>query len=188
MKTSSVSLLLVTAALLVVPALAQDEMTDPGAKPAGGARMKKNHQELIKLYDRNGDGRLDDEEKAAAHKAMRKEGGGENDRRKQMLKRFDRDGDGRLNDAERAEAEKARELIEKNGGAGKLREQAIKRFDQDGDGRLNETERAAAEKFRTEHVKKFDADGDGQLNEAERETARQALMAGQPAGQRKKNQ
>lgn len=188
MKTSSVSLTLLTAALLAVPAPAQDEMTDPGAKPAAAGRMKKNHEELIRLYDKNGDGRLDEDEKAAAHKAMRMEGGGgEKDRRKKILKVFDKDGDGRLNDAERAEAEKARAMLEKNGGPGKFRDQALKRFDKDGDGQLNETERAAAEKFRAEQIKKFDADGDGQLNDAEKETALKAFMEGGPAGKRKKD-
>jgi Ca2+-binding EF-hand superfamily protein len=177
MKTSSVSPLLLTAALLLVPARAQEEMD---AKPAAGG-MKKNHQELIQKYDKNGDGRLDEDEKAAAHSAMRKKGDGEGEKRKQMIKLFDKDGDGRLNDAEWAEARKAREMIEKNGGDGKVREQAIKRFDKDGDGQLNESERAEAEKFK----KKFDADGDGRLSESEREMARKEAMGDKPAGKRK---
>jgi Ca2+-binding EF-hand superfamily protein len=184
MKTSSVSSLLLTAALLAVPALAQNEM-NPREKPAAAGAMKKTHQEMIQKYDQNGDGRLDEDEKAAAHAAMRKDGGGEGDRRKQMLKRFDKDGDGKLNDAERAAAEKAREAMEKGGG-GKFREQAIKRFDQDGDGKLNETEQAEAEKFRAEQLKKFDADGDGQLNETERETARKEMKGDKP-GKRKQD-
>lgn len=164
MKTSSVSLVVLTALLLAVPARAQKEM--PAADTPGemAGRMKQNHEELIKRHDKNRDGRLDEEEKAAAHAAMRKEGGGgQGDRRRQLLKRFD-----------------------KNGGAGKFREQLRKRFDQDGDGRLDDRERAAAEKFRAEQVKKFDQDGDGQLNEAEREVALRALMADPPAGKQKK--
>jgi len=134
MKTSSVSLALLTVALLAVPAGAQTEKMDMGpteAKPEAG-KMKRNREELIKRFDKNGDGKLDEDEKAAAHKAMRKEGGGGgNDRYKELLRRFDKNGDGRLDDAERAEAEKARELVEKNGGAGKFRELALKRFDKD---------------------------------------------------------
>src|SRR4051812_3611252 len=139
MKTSSVSLLLLTAALVPVPALAQNEM-----KPTEPAKtsLKDNYKEYIQKYDKNGDGRLDDEEKAAAHAAMRKEGvaGGDMERRKEILRRFDKDGDGRLNAAERAEAEKAREMVERNGGEGKFRALLLKRFDKDGDGMLNATE------------------------------------------------
>ena len=188
MKTSSVSLVVLTALLLAVPARARNEMpaADTADKPAG--RPKKNYQEFIKRHDKNGDGRLDEEEKAEAHAVMRKEGGGrQGDRRKQLLKRFDKNGDGRLDDAERVEAEKARELLEQNRAAGKFREQLRKRFDQDGDGRLDDGERAAAEKFRAEQVKKFDQDGDGQLNDAEREVARQAFTADPPAGKQKKD-
>lgn len=187
MKTSSVSTLLLTAALLAVPAFAQNEMDPTETKPAGGGKMKKNHQEIIQKYDKNGDGRLDEDEKAAAHAMSRKEGAGEGEGRKQMLKRFDKDGDGQLNEAERAEAKKAREMLEKNGGGGKFREQVLKKFDKDGDGQLNDTERAEAEKFRAEQLKKFDADGDGQLNDTEKEASLKAFMDGKPAGKRKKD-
>lgn len=132
MKTSSVSLVVLTALLLAVPARAQQEMpaADNPDEPAG--RMKKNYQELIKHHDQNGDGRLDEEEKAAAHAAMRKEGGGgQGDRRKQLLKRFDKNRDGRLDDKERAAAEK-------------FRGEHMKKFDQDGDGQLNAAEREVA--------------------------------------------
>lgn len=187
MKTSPVSLALLTAALLAVPAPAQNNMPAACTPEESGERMRKNHQELVKRYDKNGDGRLDEAEKAAAHAAMRTTGDGENGRRKMLLKRYDKNGDGRLDDAERAEAEKARAMVERNGGGGKFREQMLKRFDRDGDGRLNEQEQAEAEKFRAEQVKKFDQDGDGQLNEAEREAALKAFMADQSADKRKKD-
>jgi Ca2+-binding EF-hand superfamily protein len=179
MKTSSVSLALLTAALLAVSARAQAEKIEMGpteAKPEAD-RMKQSREELIKRFDKNGDGKLDEDEKAAAHKAMRMEGGGYAGRQKEILRRFDKNGDGRLDDGERAEAEKARELVEKNGGMGRFRELVLKRFDLDGDGKLNEAERAAAAKFRAEQLKKFDKDGDGQLNDAERAEALKAFMA-----------
>lgn len=175
MKTSSVSPLLLAVALLAVPALAQNEMKAP---EAADGKMSKNLQELIKKYDKNGDGKLDEDEKAAAHAAMRKEGaGGAMDRYKQILMRFDKDGDGKLNDAERAEAEKARAMIERNGGEAKFSAMILKRFDKNGDGRLDDAERAEARKFRDEQIKKFDKDGDGKLNDAEREEALKAFMA-----------
>lgn len=183
MKTSSVSLALFTAALLAVSARAQTEMSVPEARPkpempAETDKNKQRHEELIKRFDKNGDGKLDEAEKAAAHKAMRREGGGgQGDRYKELLRRFDKNGDGRLDDAERAEAEKARELVERNGGMGKFRALVLKRFDQDGDGKLNDAERAEAARFRAEQLRKFDQDGDGQLNDGEREAALKAFMA-----------
>ena len=186
MKTSPVSLFLWTTALLTVPALAQDEMK-PAMAPQGS--LKQNYKEYIKKWDKNGDGRLDEDEKAAAHAEMRKEGpAGEGELRKRVIKRFDKDGDGRLNDAERAEAEKAREMLERNGGVDRFRERVLKRFDHDGDGHLNETEQAEADKFRAEQLKKFDANGDGKLNEAEREKALQAFMDNRPAAKKKKKE
>jgi Ca2+-binding EF-hand superfamily protein len=154
MKTSTVSPLLLTALLLAVPALAQNEMNPSGKDAGASGEMKKNHQEMIKKYDQNGDGRLDDDEKAAAHAAMRKgdgkkgaaKKGSEGERRKQWLERFDKDGDGKLNAAERSEAEKAREQMGPKGGT--MREEMVKRFDKDGDGKLNEAERAEAQKPR----------------------------------------
>lgn len=132
MKTSSVSLVILTATLFAVPARAQQEMPAADTPDKLAGPMKKNYQELIKRHDKNGDGRLDEEEKAAAHAAMRKEGGGgQGDRRKQLLKRFDKNGDGRLDDTERAAAEK-------------FRAKQLKKFDQDGDGQLSDAEREVA--------------------------------------------
>ena len=186
MKTSPVSLLIWTAALLAVPALAQNEMKPTMTKDGS---LKQNYKEFIKKWDLNGDGRLDEDEKAAAHAEMRKEGvagvTADAERRKQILKRFDKDGDGQLNDAERAEAEKAREMLARNGGPDRFRERALKRFDHDGDGRLNEAEQAEADQFRAAQVKKFDKDGDGKLNDAEREEALKAFMNDVPAAKKK---
>jgi Ca2+-binding EF-hand superfamily protein len=179
MKTSSVSLFLLTAGLLAVPAAAQKEMK---AAPAMEGSLKQNYKEYIKKWDLNGDGRLDEDEKAAAHAEMRKEGAGpDGERWKQILKRFDKDGDGKLNAAERAEAEKAREMLQRNGGMEKYRALVLKRFDHDGDGRLNPAEQAEADKFRAEMAKKFDKNGDGKLDDEEREEALKAFMAETPA-------
>ena len=45
----------------------------------------------VKKYDKNGDGKLDQEERAALQK----------DRQAEMLKKYDKDGDGKLDEAER---------------------------------------------------------------------------------------
>ena len=57
------------------------------------------HDAVIQKFDKNGDGKLDDAERAdmrAAFKARRAE------HRKAMLSRFDKNGDGKLDGAERA--------------------------------------------------------------------------------------
>ena len=60
---------------------------------------------VLEKFDKDGDGKLNDEELAAAKKAQ----SGKRERAKQadVIKEFDKDGDGRLNDAEKAEARKA---------------------------------------------------------------------------------
>ncbi len=45
----------------------------------------------VKKYDKNGDGKLDQEERAALQK----------DRQDEMLKKYDKNGDGKLDDSER---------------------------------------------------------------------------------------
>jgi Ca2+-binding EF-hand superfamily protein len=196
MKTSanSIGLCILTATLFAIPALAQtpppasapvSAPTADETNPESATAMEKRHQELIKRFDKNGDGKLDEAEKAAAREEMKKEG--ENPRglggaggghwREEMLKRFDKNGDGKLDEAERAEMRKARQLVEQNGGFGRYREAILRRFDKDGDGRLNEAERAEAQKFRAEQIRKFDKDGDGRLNDEERTEAFKAFMA-----------
>ena len=62
------------------------------AKPAAGPRG-----EALKKYDKNGDGKLDETERAAMKK----------DREAEMLKKFDKNGDGKLDDAEKEAAKAA---------------------------------------------------------------------------------
>lgn len=103
---------------------------------------------LMKRFDKNGDGQLDETERQAARAAVAqveaKRPAGP--LREEVLRRFDRDGDGQLNDTERAAFEQAREEMKRKAGPGdgKLRERLIKQFDRDGDGKLNADEEAAA--------------------------------------------
>jgi len=188
MKASSVFLGLLTAAFLALPAGAQDE-AKPAAVPADAPKadrateMAKRREELIKRFDKNGDGKLDEEEKAAAKEAMKMEGGGRGPggaegekRRAELLKRFDKNGDGKLDDEERAEMEKARQLIQRNGGMDRFRQEILKRFDKNGDGVLDDAERAEAQKFRQEMIRKFDRNGDGKLDDEERAEALKSFM------------
>jgi Ca2+-binding EF-hand superfamily protein len=244
MKARLLPLGLLSAALCAIPALAQTETKPDAAKADRSGQMEKRRQEMLKRFDQNGDGKLDDEEKAAMKEAMKQERGprgsgdigslggpgqpddpaGRMDRfRQEMLKRFDKNGDGKLDEAEQAEADKARaEFIQKRGGpeAARMREEMIKRFDRDGDGKLDadeladleaarqqmqqlggagrfreqmmkmfdkngdgvldEAERAEAAKFREEQVRRFDKNGDGKLDPEERAEALKAFMTEHP--------
>jgi len=108
--------------------------------------MSAADAEILKRYDKNGDGKLDDDEVAAAMDANRKSAGTDREKirdrlkeRQQIwLKEFDKDGDGKLDAAECATMEQAlRSRMEKNSGM-------LKRFDTNGDGKLSDAEWAAA--------------------------------------------
>ena len=95
---------------------------------------KKDHPprklppEVIAKFDKDGDGKLNEEERAAA-KAER--GEMMKGRKQEMLEKFDKDGDGELNEEEREAAH-----------AG-MKQKMLEKFDTDGDGTLNDTEKAA---------------------------------------------
>ncbi len=92
--------------LITAPARAQT----PPAASVPASKLTPRQQELLQQYDRNHDGKLDEDEMAAARTGMRKAGDAPaGEKRKKMLKLFDKNGDGKLDDIERAAAEKARE-------------------------------------------------------------------------------
>lgn len=125
-----------------LPAPAPAENGGPGYREAN-----RVSPELLKRFDRNKDGQLDETERAAARAELAKMDAKRpaGPLREEVLARYDRDGDGKLNDTERAEFEQARAAMLKQGqGDGKMRERALKQFDRDGDGKLNATEEAEA--------------------------------------------
>jgi hypothetical protein len=77
--------------------------------------------EVLEKFDKDGDGKLNEEERKAAMEA----------RQAEMLAKFDKDGDGKLSQDERKAAMEAR------------RAEMMKRFDKNGDGKLDEEERKA---------------------------------------------
>lgn len=132
-----------------------------GETAAGGGEARA--AELLRRFDRNGDGRLDDDERAAAKEDMLREQmnlqmaraasipGGAEAFRKRMLELFDRDGDGRLDDDERAAAQRfARERgFSPNG---ELRDDLLRRFDRNANGRIDDDERGALQEFVRERL------------------------------------
>ncbi|MDD2599603.1 MAG: EF-hand domain-containing protein [Kiritimatiellae bacterium] len=163
--------------------LAQEKKEFPAReRKAPPNREEMRERMMLRRFDKDGDGKLNEEEKAAM----------ENEK-KELMAKFDKDGDGVLNAEERKammeERRKAmgdREGEDKREGAGmregaagqglrqrpefapEAREKMLKKFDKDGDGKLSDEERKAMMDERKAMMEKFDADGDGKLNEEER--------------------
>ncbi len=93
MKTKLTILLATSALLLGAGLAAAGPHGRPGPGPMGGPPP-----ELLKEFDKNNDGKLDDAEREAAHTAMKAR---HEEFHKQMLAKYDADRDGKLSDAER---------------------------------------------------------------------------------------
>lgn len=140
------TLLKTLAALATLPLLTAASLQAADAdKPA-----RPNREEIMKQFDANGDGQLDQAERQAVREHMqamrpagagggRGQGGGPGQREGRPgggrgLAQFDTDGDGQLNAAEReAAAATMREHVVNN-------PRAMERFDLDGDGALSDDE------------------------------------------------
>ncbi len=143
MKLTSIILSLL-ATFCVVGIFAEDrKKPDRRPGPDGGPPDRPSREEMLKKFDKDGDGKLNKEEQAALREEFAKnrgQGGPGQGQRKlppELLKKFDKDGDGELNEEEKGAM---REEFTKR------RAEVMKKFDKDGDGKLNEEERAAARK------------------------------------------
>lgn len=200
-----VALVLAAGAARASPAVAQATPADPppadpprrglgGLLDRAGDRLRA---EATKRLDRNGDGRVDDAERAAAFDALREKGIDlEGKVREFMLARFDADSSGTLDEGERKKAlDEVMAQVERNGPLVKstILGAAVRRFDIDGDGTLDGTERTALgdeiarrwlgqgdgtaaravtrETLRKTLLDRFDADHDGRLDDTERAAA-----------------
>ena len=140
---------------------------------APGADQGWGFGQLNRQYDANGDGQLDEKERAAMEKAQADQRAADEQRRKEMLEKYDTNGDGQISGDERRamyqdwrdrqekerldrwDADKNGQLDEKELQAEREQQQAearrrmeewtIRRHDKDGDGKLNEQEQAAAD-------------------------------------------
>ena len=120
------------AAFAVTLGLATHAFAAPGdgeKKPGGPGGPGR--EAMIKKFDKNGDGKLDDGEKAAARESFMKMRGGAGapggkpgegkpgeggPNREAMIKKFDKNGDGKLDDGEKAAAKEAFEKMRAAGG------------------------------------------------------------------------
>jgi Ca2+-binding EF-hand superfamily protein len=159
--------------------------------------------EILRRFDRNGDGRIDDDERADAYEAMRRERAERQTSRpaisaemrekfrQRFFALFDLNHDGRIDDEERARA--TRLLSETSRGqASVLREELMQLFDANGDGKLDDPEKAALTEFlaenqgkgseagaalRTDLVRRMDRNRDGRVDEKELAAAESMLRA-----------
>ena len=129
-----------------------------GKKP-GGPEGRPSREEIIKKFDKDGDGKLNDEEKAEIRKKMAERSGGGRKLPPFLMKKFDKDGDGELNDEEKAEARKTMEA---------RRKEMIEKFDKDGDGKLNDEERKAAMAARPKPGEGAKPEGKGKKGDGEK--------------------
>ena len=109
-----VTYLLAASAMLGVSAFAQDAPANPDrparpARPGGPGGPGGNRplpEAIVKKYDKDGDGKLSEEERTAMQTEMK---AAREARQKEMLAKFDKDGDGKLSDEERKAANEAQQ-------------------------------------------------------------------------------
>jgi Ca2+-binding EF-hand superfamily protein len=196
MKRSGLTSLLLAATLFLFPAAASlaQAQTMMGDTPA--AKAARRAEDLLKRYDRNGDGKLDDDERAEAKEAMMQTQldqqmaratavpGGIERFRTQALALFDRNKDGRLDDEERAEAQR---LAEMRQDPGARLDDFAKSFDRNNDGKVDAEERTqldafltelralGANRMRTELLRQFDRNADAKIDDAEMQVLEKAV-------------
>lgn len=162
------------------PAEAVINQESNAAPPEEPTRRRRWHDDMLKRFDADGDGELNEDERALARQARRESRMAEG--RQLMLRRFDTDGDGTLNDAEREIARAEIRLIRDE-----IRDRIVPLYDLDGDGELNDDERRAArpayqaeyERIRTAAT--LDLDGSGDIDAVELVQAIVAITEGDAA-------
>ena len=183
MKIREISILLCSLAM-ALPSFAQEQEKAPAPAPAK-EKMQcpiKIKARILKKYDKDGDGKLNDAECAELRKVMQQKMAKREEfckkRVARVLEKFDKDGDKKLDETEiRAFLDEQRRVFERMCMRPmmphrKLPKEVIAKFDKNGDGVLDRQERAEMIKQgiqrRAELLKKYDKDGDGKLNDEER--------------------
>lgn len=168
-------------------------MTPPAAMAEASAAVKplSRAEEILRRFDKNHDGRLDEDEKADAHEAMLAEqmakgvspavARNRDAFQALALELFDSNHDNRIDAEERLEAVAFIQEDE----SGVLRATLLQRFDRNHDGKLDLAERREAQAYAEEHrgelmqellMKRYDTNADGQLEPEEKMAIREAFL------------
>ena len=175
--------------------------------PGGGPNPEEMKKRMMQMFDTNGDGQIDENEKKVAAEAMQQrmlqaiQSGNLPD---EMKARLDRNGDGTVDAQELAMAKEMMGRMQQGGGGGlgkggpgaggfggaggtgdQIPADVLKKFDKNKDGQLDETEKKAAleamngkTKSRAQQLKdKLDTNNDGKIDDAERAAAKEAFKA-----------
>lgn len=159
-------------------------------RPGGG---RGNREEMIKKYDKDGDGKLSENERAAMREDMKNRRGdkgkpngdkgpdkggagyGERPTPEQIVKKYDKDGSGELSASELEQLFKDQmERMRQRGGMEGRRPGNDEGFQ--GRGGRGGPEGGGERPSREEMMKKYDTDGDGQLSEDERAKLREDMQ------------
>ena len=158
-------------------AQAQKAATDkaPAKKAAGKQRDRRadrpTRESIIKRFDKDGDGKLSDTERAAARKAISSRGGRTTDR-----------APGRISEGLRERYQIAAKKIQEDLKVGKItetqareRQQALRKRLAQSAGRGGDRDTDRSRSSRESLMKEFDKNNDGKLDEAERNALRKAM-------------
>ena len=173
-------------------------VSTPGSMPlppnsaSSSTKLGTRAEEILKRFDKNRDGRLDDDEKADAHDVMLQEtmakeapppsAQGLAYFQELAVELFDRNHDGRIDDAERVAATG---FVERSDALA-TQETLLSRFDRNRDGKLDDFERRESQAFAVEHrgefmrevlLKRFDANSNGRFEPEEKTAIRAAFMS-----------
>ena len=147
-------------------------------KPAAKKSDRPSREAIIKRFDKDGDGKLNETERKAAGAALRKQSGRQSDRASES----DR-GRQRIETARKqiSAAMKAGEITEEQGKErmAALRKRISQSQSRSGNSRAksdNDRSRRGND-YRARLMKEFDKNGDGKLDKAEREAARKGLSS-----------
>ena len=120
MKTKTLTIAALATLGLLATSFAEGKKCD---KRKGGHKISEEKRaELVAKFDKDGDGKLSEEERKAARAAHKAE----------FMEKHDTDGDGELSDDEKKAAREARKA------------KFMEKFDKDGDGELSDEEKKAA--------------------------------------------
>jgi Ca2+-binding EF-hand superfamily protein len=135
MKTTHIILTGISIAIATsMTAYAEGDQRGQGkGDPGKGGSRKGPPPEMIKQFDKDGDGKLSEDERKEARAAMEKR---REEGKAKMLKRFDADGDGELSEDERKKMRETMDAKRKE-----VRAAVLKEFDANGNGKIDEDER-----------------------------------------------